>query len=66
MKIEMNAQSKTLKEGFDEFIKHCTVRDCTESTLINCQTTIRNFNKFSPAHTPLNDITKNAIEDYIC
>lgn len=66
MKIEMNLQNKTLNEGFEEFIKYCTVRDCTESTLLNYQATMRNFNKFCPGHTPLNDINKNMIEDYIC
>ena len=27
MKIEMNTQNKTLKEGYDEYLKYCTVRD---------------------------------------
>lgn len=66
MKIEMNTQSKTLKEGFEEFIKYSIVRDCTESTLINYKTTMSNFNKFCPESTPLNHINKNTIEDYIC
>jgi len=66
MRIEMNTQNKTLKEGYDEYLKYCTVRDCAESTLINYRTTIKQFNKFYPESNLINTVNKNKIENYIC
>ena len=66
MKIEMNVRSKTLKEGYEEYLKYCTVRDCSESTFINYKTTMAQFNKFYSDSNMINTVNKNTIEDYIC
>ena len=66
MKIEMNAQSKTLKEGYEEYLKYCTIRSCSESTLSNYRTTMAQFSKFYPDSNMINTVTKNTVEDYIC
>lgn len=66
MKIEMNTENKTFKEGYEEYLKYCTVKDCSESTIINYRTTIAQFNKFYPESNLINSLNKNTIEDYIC
>lgn len=66
MKIEMNTENKTLREGYQEYLKYCMVRDCSESTIINYRTTIAQFNKFYSESNLINSLNKNTIEDYIC
>jgi len=65
MKIEMNTQNKTFEDGFEEFLRHCAVRDYAESTIINYKLTIAQFNKFFSAHMPINEITKDTVKEYV-
>ena len=65
MKIDMKTEVKTFKDGFDEFIRYCTVRDFSHSTIDNYRDTVTQFNKFFPDKTPISEISKDTIEEYI-
>ena len=66
MKIEMGMHSKTLEEGYEEYLKDLTIRDCSPSTMINYRTTMDNFSKFYPKSNFIDTVSKKTIEEYVC
>lgn len=65
MKIEMDTKKKSFEDGFEEFLRHCSVRDYAESTIQNYKMAVAQFNRFYRADKPLNEITSDTIEDFI-
>ena len=62
----MSMSRKTLKEGYEEYIKDLTIRDCSPSTLVNYRTTMNEFSKFFPKNNYIDTVTRKTIEDYVC
>jgi len=65
MKIEMETKKKSFKDGFEEFLRHCSVSGYAESTIENYRAAVAQFNKFYPAGKPLIDISSDTVEEFV-
>jgi hypothetical protein len=46
MKMSMQGDSKTFKEGFEEFVRYCKVRNYSESTVGNYNQLVKQLNQY--------------------
>ncbi|OCL27577.1 integrase [Orenia metallireducens] len=68
VKIKMNKkkQDKTLEEGFKEFLRHCKVKNLSESTIKFYKSAYNYyFSQFLPKDTLIKTIDKTTIEEFI-
>lgn len=65
-KISININGNlTLCEGFNQFIKMCKIKNLSPKTTETYEWHCAIFTKFIPCETPLENITKSTVEDYI-
>jgi len=57
--------TKTLKEGFNEFITYCKAKNLSEQTIKYYEYSYRLFTKFYNENHLIKDITLNTIQNYI-
>lgn len=65
IKMRKEKESKTIKEGFEEFIKHCKVKNLSEHTISYYNVSYDYFTKLYPEDGLIEDITKSVVDDYI-
>lgn len=64
-KIEVNANNITFDRGYDEFIFYCRTRNLRPATIQFYDNTIRSIYKFIEPKTPIKDITKATVDNFI-
>lgn len=67
MSMQSNREEKTIQEGFEEFIKNCTVRNLSSYTVKSYELHYKRFERFVEAEgvTLLIEIEKGFIDSYI-
>ncbi|WIF94289.1 tyrosine-type recombinase/integrase [Caminicella sporogenes] len=65
IKMQKNFSDKTLKEGFNDFIKYCRIRNLSTATTNYYEMCFYKFTKFYSEDNLISTITKKLIDDYI-
>lgn len=65
-KIKMTKKSTiTFQEGYKEFLTYCKVRNLREATIKHYDDSLKTIYKFIEPNTPLNDITRDTVNNFI-
>jgi integrase/recombinase XerD len=65
IELKKNRTDKTFDRGFDEFILYCRVRNLRPTTLKYYNDIVNIWYKFCDYKTPIKDITKKTVDDFI-
>ncbi|GAA0674175.1 tyrosine-type recombinase/integrase [Clostridium cadaveris] len=66
VKIKMTKKSTiTFQEGYKEFLTYCKVRNLREATIKHYYDSLKTIYKFIEPNTPLNDITRDTVNNFI-
>lgn len=57
--------SKSLEEGFKEFIRYCRVKNLAEKTIFFYEECYERLCKFYSREQPIEEITRGKVEDFI-
>ncbi|MFR1377670.1 MAG: tyrosine-type recombinase/integrase [Clostridium neonatale] len=60
-----NRPKITLDEGFEQFIKHCKIRNLREDTIKHYEGTMRSIYKFIEPKTIIKDINESTVDSFI-
>lgn len=63
--IEINTNEITLDRGFDEFILHCKGKNLRANTIKCYEDRMKTIYKFIDYKTPIRDINKNMIDNFV-
>lgn len=63
--IEINTNNITLDRGFDEFILHCKGKNLRPNTIKCYEDRMKTIYKFIDYKTPIRDINKNIIDNFV-
>lgn len=59
-------QNKSFAVGFEEFLRYCSVRDYSDSTILNYKVTVGQFCEFLEPNKPLNELSNETVEEFVC